>query len=161
MKFTSGARVRFGSFTIVPSRRQVLPDQSVVWTQPLRAEFREHRFDSVQAQQRLGWTDEEREIVEKGLQKHRRFNQSGGRGIFINKLGNRPAPTSAVEADAEAANFGRKLRCLHFSEDEEGNTTQCPELADPDFPEYDLCAHHREEMLEQRGNAVPPAVEPV
>lgn len=72
--FHSGAKLRKFKFTVRPASQIIVHGPTGPTTEqvkPLRAIFKygnEHTFDSTAAQEEYGWTDEERELVEKKLQ---------------------------------------------------------------------------------------------
>lgn len=74
MRFQAGPGLYKYKLTARASQEMVVPSAGGVATtvhvKPLRAVFEwgnGHIFDSVKAQERYGWTDEEREMVEKAL----------------------------------------------------------------------------------------------
>ena len=146
MRFITGAKVKEAVFTIVPARRQVLPDMSTIWTKPLRAVFRDHHFDSEVAQKGFSWTDEERIKVEQGLRSHRRYRQMGGRGIFLDRTATQTQlDAGAVESEERAKQRGLFRRCLYFEEKPDGTTQQCDRIVTDE--EADLCPTHQDEVV--------------
>jgi len=122
----------------VPGRaawhEQVGPNR--VYHRGLRAEFRNHRFDSVKAQQVMAWTDEEREAVEAAIMNA----QDWGVGLYMDTTITHAAP----KANA-------KLRCIAFIEDVDGGgeAIQCRNYA---VEGKDYCDAHMLMVSEESGS---------
>jgi hypothetical protein len=103
----------------------------------LRAEFTNHRFDSGKAQASLGWSDEERNLVEQYLIEHADFGVPRGMSLENHTIENlREAPVSIPAL---------KVRCAAFYRDEEtGESVQCDRSpADSE----DFCKEHMAEVV--------------
>lgn len=91
MIFHSGAKLRRFKFTVRPQSTVIVHGPNGPVTQvvkPLRAIFKygnDHTFDSLEAQEEFGWSDVEREMVEKALMNPRNgyFGKSDERRIYL------------------------------------------------------------------------------
>ena len=92
--------------------------QVVLLDRGLRAKFREHVFDSEIAQRQLGWTDEDRILVEQRLLANPRFDTANG--FYLEDIAEQKAAALKTK-DKEKL----KLRCLEFYRDEENQSVQC------------------------------------
>lgn len=132
MKFLSGARSRTACY-VVEAQRQIM-DMATGRSQttpPLRAKFKDHKFDSEIAQRELGWSEEQRKRVEEHLIHHPDFGRSDGRGLFYDN--------SATISEAELVASGARRRCV-FMQDVGEETLQCAEMVDE--PGVDYCSLH-------------------
>lgn len=94
----------------------------------LSARFFGNVCDTEKMQKELGWTDEERQIVEEYLLNHKDFNRPGG--FYLE-----------VEPDAAAPKRDLTVtRCLAFFRNEAGESEQCPNQT---LEESDYCAEHQ------------------
>ena len=125
------SKYRNAAYIVRPTLRIVHPGYGVEVKPGLRAEFtgEQRLFDSVKAQEKYEWTDEERERVEKHLLKHKDF----GNGLYL-------AP--GQDLPEEMANIPKKTtkrgRCTHV-EFKDGTITQCEE---PSMVGEAHCATH-------------------
>lgn len=101
----------------------------------LRAEFKEHAFDSKQAQKEFGWTDEERKRVEKAILTHKNFaplNPKLGEARYY--LEDQPQAHQGV-ADVVL----NKLHCVYTVIGDSGNSELCGKEA---AEGSDFCEDH-------------------
>lgn len=71
MLFKSGGRNRDITYVIRPREAIVAPNGKITsYSKPLRAEFKDHEFDSEAAQVSYGWTSDERMEVDAYLKAH-------------------------------------------------------------------------------------------
>lgn len=147
MKFLSGTRNRSITYVVEPSRPyQDMTTGRYTYTEPLRAKFSEHQFDSeadsvkqmcelfarsVTQKDAPVTAEDVRKKIEKYLLDHPDFGRSDGRGIFIDN--------SATLSDQELRAKGVQRRCL-FMQDIGGETIQCQEIVDD--PDSDFCGTH-------------------
>ena len=101
----------------------------------LRARFRDHFFDSEIAQKQLGWTDEERMLVEEQLLANHRYGKANG--FYLEDIAER----RAAQLDKKKDRSNEQIRCLEFYRDPETNeAVQCPNAVVPDT---EFCADHQ------------------
>jgi hypothetical protein len=101
----------------------------------LQARFVNHLFDSEQAQEQLGWTDEERILVERHLLGHRDLDRYNG--FHLDDLVEGKAAAKLIDMPAAATS----MRCIAFFRNEDGEVEQCPREAQVG----DFCRAHAEE----------------
>jgi hypothetical protein len=94
----------------------------------LAARFFGNVCDTEKSQRELGWTNEEREVVEEYLLGHKDFNHPGGYYLEV-------APDVVAPRGAPTA-----TRCLAFFRNEAGESEQCPNTPEGDT---DYCAQHQ------------------
>lgn len=113
----------------------------------LRVEFRAGFFDSVRAQERNGWTDEERDIVEHFLLNHDDFNRHArfGRGGLY--LDDAQDPTLPAEVKQQVQTADAQRRCILTIRDEDG-IEQCGNQA---AEGSDYCEVHQRALVGQEG----------
>lgn len=120
MLFESGNRLRRFKFTVRPESTVIIHGPQGPTTErvkALRAIFKygdEHTFDSVAAQKEFGWSDVERELVEKALQDpdNGYVGKLDGRGIWPAKDLPVGPVLAANEAEQCAVRFAGSLeRC--------------------------------------------------
>jgi hypothetical protein len=97
----------------------------------LRAKFLFHTFDTDKAQRELGWTDDERKIVEEYLLGHRDYDHP--RGFYLEIVDGEQRPVRAP------ATVGQR-RCIATIRNEQNEAEQCPALLKED--EGDYCEEH-------------------
>lgn len=150
IRFTSGSRARSITYVVIPAvpQRDPLTGRQTGMNRALRAEFKEHKFNSLSAQKAYGWSDEERVMVERHLLNHPDFGKGDGRGIFIDKSASLPQDLpdylqEEVEEPVVAAvpTFNGP-RC-EWMEDQGDDTIQCDEQA---TTESGMCARHEAMM---------------
>lgn len=126
MRFLSAAiRAKY----VVKPKYTVMNGPTPVAVSGLQARFFGHIFDSEKSQRELGWTNEERELVEEHLLNHRDFNRHGG--FYLETDGVQAAPRSGVK------------RCIAFFRNESGESEQCPR--EP-LDGSDYCDEHKAVM---------------
>ena len=133
------SRWRNAAYIVRPTVRTVIPGYGINITPGLRAEFKgeDRLFDSVKAQEKYDWSDEERERVEKHLLKHRDY----GNGIYL-------APGQELPEEMEKVARVKPVdhaaaRCT-FVEFVDGNISQCEE---PAMVGGSRCRTHREDQI--------------
>lgn len=145
MKFLSGSKNRTITYTVRPHRVVMHPTTGArVEVPAIRAEFKEHRFDSVIAAQNLGWDELDRmngdkkgttrKMVEKYLQEHQDWGRADGRGLFFGEL------TTIQELELRAK--GAKKRCVFQQDAGDGNLTMCNNEVEDISNDY--CNAHQE-----------------
>ena len=88
---------RNASYVVTPTYH-ILQGLNKVPVRGIRADFRNHQFDSQQAQKNLGWSDEQRDTVEKYLLAHGDFDKE--RGLHLDVTETQPG-SKAAKAAAE------------------------------------------------------------
>lgn len=147
MKFLSGTRNRSITYVVEPSRPyQDMTTGRYVYTEPLRARFEEHRFDSesdavktmcemyarsVSTKENPVTAEEVRKRIENHLVTHGDFGRGDGRGIFLDN--------SATLSDIQLKAMGVQRKCI-FMQDVGGETIQCQEFVEN--PESEYCKTH-------------------
>lgn len=105
-------------------------------TRPLRAEFHDHLFDSVEAQKRYQWTDEERELVERAIMNNPRFMAPnavlGFPRFYLHELETQPQAPATRPATSG-------LLCMWSVPDPSGDTVLCRQ---PVAEGQDYCEEH-------------------
>lgn len=132
------SRYRNAAYIVRPTLKIVHPGYGVELKPGLRAEFtgEQRLFDSLKSQEKYGWTDEERERVEKHLLKHKDY----GQGLYLAPGQELPKEMQEI---ARVPDAGR-ARCAHV-EFKDGAIVQCPEVA---MVGGTKCATHREDRIE-------------
>ena len=138
MRFSS----RSPNFTKVcePKRQVYLPNgEKGDVTTGLQARFVNHHFDSLEAQRRNGWTDEQRNTVEQKLLSMYGFGTAGS-GVYLDE--HQPEEggeqEAVVPAAAEASVAPSADRCIYTVPTAEG-TEQCSRQARANG---DFCNEH-------------------
>lgn len=131
MKFESGAKLWDLTVVIRPAR-VVIDNGYRDVTPAIRAEFRNHEFDSVKAQEGNGWSDEEREQVEQRLMKHQLYGRRDGRGFWV--MGDK------ATAPKPEDNLPTVMRCLAFVPMDDGTVEQCSNNAVEGAQHCENCA---------------------
>lgn len=127
MRFVSAA-IR-AKYVVAGHPKHVVMNGPTPVVQPgLSARFFGHVCDTEKMQKELGWTDDERELVEEYLMGHRDFNRPGG--FYLETIADGEQP----KVDARAT------RCLSFFRNEDGEAEQCPNETVGDT---DYCAQHQ------------------
>lgn len=126
---------RNATYTLRPASRSIV--NGIPQNNPaLRAVFDNHRFDSGRVQKALGWTDEDRRLVEQYLMDHPDFGSPRGMSIeahTIESLKDSPVRIPALQ-----------VRCAAFYRDAEtGESVQCERQ--PKDGE-DFCVEHLAEI---------------
>jgi hypothetical protein len=139
MKFQS--RWVKATYIVRPTTRIIYPGQGSELKPGLRAEFdgQQRIFDSSRAQERYGWTDEERERVENHLLKHKDW----GRGLYL-------APGEVLSDDKASIARPTKAvtkRCA-FITTEGGDITQCKKEATLG---KEFCQEHDTDRVVKKG----------
>lgn len=98
----------------------------------LAARFFGNVCDTEKMQKELGWTNEERVIVEEYLMAHKDFNRPGGFYLEV-------APDAAPPTNLTVT------RCLAFFRNEAGESEQCPNQTVGDT---DYCQQHQPVVAE-------------
>lgn len=128
------------SYIIRRTERIIIPGLGTDLKPGLRAEFTgpNRLFDSEQAQEKYGWTDEEREFVEERLFRNKDF----GNGLYLS--GGAEVPEK-YRKDPKIAKKLRseKTRCVHV-EFINGTVNQCEEEA---MVGGNKCATHRDDAV--------------
>jgi len=122
-------------YVLRPAARQVI-DGIPHNRRALRADFKHHRWDSLQAQKNNHWTDEERVMLEQYLLDHNDFGRP--RGLSLE------GHTLDAMREAQVAIPQMKLRCAaFFPNPSTGESEQCTEepLEDEDY-----CSKHKAEI---------------
>lgn len=147
MKFLSGTRAAKMTYVVEAKRPMFDPTSGTRWfTDPLYAEFKQHKFDSEAAQRTYGWTDEQRKKVEEHLLNHQDWGRSDGRGIFLDQTATaKPTSEQELVEAAKARGTVPERRCL-FMQDVGEDTIQCDQKIPIDQPS-DYCSTH-EAILE-------------
>lgn len=133
-----------------PRRRGVDPATGVVVPIPgLEARFFGHVFDSEKAQKDLGWTDDERKLVERYLLGHEDLDKHNGFYLEDQAYGKVPGKDRAVPAGVSST------RCTEFFQNEDGEYEQCPNES---VEGTEFCAQHQmqesdEETAQEPANA--------
>lgn len=139
MRFRSTAKnavvvVRAGDAELIPGTTRVRR------IQPIRAEFKNFFFDSVAAQQKFRWTNEERELVEQSLIDHPDFQPPNPRlgrpRFYLVEDEARPITQEQATAEVERAPvFG----CVYSWVGSNGDSEMCPRKA---LEGSDFCEEH-------------------
>jgi len=118
------ARWRNAAYIVRPTIRMVHPGYGVEIRPGLRAEFTgaQRLFDSVLAQEKYNWSDEERVQVEKHLLRHKDF----GNGLYLAPGQELPEEMAAVPKPQTIKET--RARCVHV-EFKDGMIHQCDEVA--------------------------------
>lgn len=144
MKFLSGGRNRSVTYTIRPHRANVHPITGARSEIPaIRAEFKEHQFDSEAAAKSLGWNELDRmngdepgttrKMVEQYLLEHADWGRADGRGIFHGEM------STLQELELRAK--GVVKRCIFQQDAGDGQLQMCN--AEVEDPENDFCDTHQ------------------
>lgn len=144
MKFLSGGKNRSITYTVRPHRIIMHPTTGQRIEVPaIRAEFKEHKFDSVAAEAALGWKDLDRlnddkpgtirKLVEKHLQEHADWGRADGRGLFFGEL------STLQELELRAR--GATKRCVFQQDAGDGNLQMCN--AEVEDQANDYCDTHQ------------------
>lgn len=152
MKFLSGTRNRSITYTVEASRPfQDMTTGRYTFTPPLRAKFKDHKFDSESPDMQAMYADYVRQVstkdnpvtveevrkrVEEHLINHPDFGRGDGRGLFLDN--------SATLTDQELRAKGVRRRCI-FMQDIGDETVQCQDYVDD--PESDYCPAHEAVMV--------------
>lgn len=142
MKFRTGPKSKEITYIVIPTQTQLVNgrDRPVLITNEggpplhsLRAEFRNHFFDSEEAAAKYGWNEHNRRLVEQHLQEHPDFRRHGGHGIY---LADPDAPAEMRAPEARPATV-----CIAVILLDGGDTRLCGR---PVNTEGELCAEHVE-----------------
>lgn len=151
MRFVSGSRHRSVTYVIRPAvpQRDPLTGRQMGTHPALRAEFKDHVFNSETAQRTYRWSDAEREEVESYLLNHPDFGRGDGRGMFLDKTATfnpRAADelNNQIEQDIARSALAEK-RCEFFFEAGD-QMVQC-DLTMPVTEESDFCEKHQGVMV--------------
>lgn len=153
MKLLSGSRNRSVTYVIRPAvpQRDPLTGRQTGVSPALRAEFKEHKWDSNKAQQVHRWSDDERVMVEKYLLGHPDFGRGDGRGIFLDQTATLdPAVVEEHEQElkrAEARGAVPERRCM-FMQDAGEDMVQCDATA---LEGKDHCERHEAMIVASMG----------
>jgi len=101
----------------------------------LRAEFRNHQFDSEFEQQRMQWSDSDREAVEAYLMQHPRF----GKQLWLDDVKGKKRAKAAAKADRTIEPDAPITRCI-ATVAVQGESQLCGQ---PVVGTTDLCADHQ------------------
>ena len=150
MRFASTARrIKY----VVKAKYRTMGDDGQVTPHPgLAARFLNHAFDSDKSQTELGWTDEQRKMVENHLLAHKDFDRPGG--IFLDTAAGESKADilrAAGHPMAEQMATKEQPRCLFFFRNNEGEAEQCPHIA---VAESDYCIQHSPEQAEPQPHPV-------
>jgi hypothetical protein len=133
------SRWKNAAYIVRPTLREVHPGYGVQIHPGLRAEFtgEQRIFDSKRSQEKYGWTDEERERVEKHLLKHKDY----GNGIYLAPGEELP---QEFEGMARVKPADKKATRCTFVWYDDGVIKQCEEQT---MVGETRCSEHREDQV--------------